>query len=123
MSSLVLKPRMTEKTYALSANHVYVFDVPLKTNKTEVAAAVADEFKVTVKDVRLMINKGKKARSIRIGGKYRSMVYGKRSDVKKAYVTVAESDVIPIFAAIEEAEKKQAKAEEKLAKKAKKESK
>jgi large subunit ribosomal protein L23 len=114
-TTMPLKPRMTEKTYGLSESRVYVFDVPVEANKSQVIDAVTDQFKVTVEDARLLIHKGKKARSIRIGGQSRRQVYGRRPDVKKAYVTVKEGDKIPIFDAIEEAEAKQKAAEEKAA--------
>lgn len=118
-----LKPRMSEKTYAQSHElNTYAFDVPKTANKIEVARAVADQFKVTVEDVRIAIIKGKQARSIRIGGA-RKNVTGRRPDVKKAYVRIKAGDAIPIFASIDEAEAKAKKAEEKAAKKAKKESK
>ena len=118
-----LKPRMSEKAYALSHNiDTYVFDVPASANKIEVSKAVSKQFKVTVEDVRIAIAKGKTARSIRIGGA-RKYVVGKRPDVKKAYVRIKKGEVIPIFASIDEAEEKRKKAEAKLAKKAKKESK
>lgn len=121
--SLTLKPRMSEKSYAQShSGNCYTFDVPLTTNKVEVAKAVEAQFDVTVVNVRVSILKGKMARSIRIGGTRKS-VSGKRVDVKKAYVTVKEGDSIPIFASVDEAAKKQEKLEAKVAKKAKKEAK
>lgn len=121
-ATMTLKPRMSEKTYAMSKDGVYVFDVPLNANKAQVAAAVAKQFEVAVEDVRLLIVKGKTARSIRIGGA-RRMIYGKRSDIKKAYVTVKSGQQIPIFAEVEKAEEAEKKATEKAEKKAKKEAK
>lgn len=119
--SLALKPRMSEKTYASSlSTNTFVFDVPTSANKVEVAAAVAAQFDVTVTAVRTVVVKGKKARSIRLG-KYRKNVMGQRSDYKKAYVTLAEGNSIPVFAAVEEAEAAEAKATQKLDKKAQKE--
>jgi large subunit ribosomal protein L23 len=115
---LPLKPRMTEKTYALSSDGVFVFDVPNTTNKSEVISAVEAQFAVSVTDARLLVSKGKKARSIRIGGT-RRMVYGKRPDFKKAYVTLKSGDSIPIFEEIEKQEAKEAKEAEKTAKKKK----
>lgn len=122
-SSLTLKPRMSEKSYAQShADNCYTFDVPLTTNKVEVAKAVEAQFGVSVVRVRISILKGKMARSIRMGGARKS-VSGKRVDVKKAFVTVKEGDSIPIFASIDEAAKNQEKLDAKIAKKAKKETK
>lgn len=130
MSSIVLKPRMSEKSYAMSNDRVYVFDVDKSVNKHEVAKAVAETYEVKVINVRTIIVKGKAKRLYR-NRRYES---GKRADVKKAYVTLKEGDAIPIFAAVEEAEvkaektsktlekvaEKQAKKEEKEAKKANK---
>ena len=118
-----LKPRMSEKSYAQShSDNTYTFDVPLNANKIEIARAVEAQFEVNVERVRISVLKGKDARSIRIGG-MRKAVTGKRVDVKKAYVSVKEGESIPIFASIDEAEKKQEKLEKKLSKKTKKESK
>lgn len=123
MSHLVLKPRMSEKAYAMSAARVYVFDVDTNVNKHEITDAVEKVYGVTVINIRTIIVKGKAKRL------YRNRRYenGRRSDVKKAYVTVADGDAIPIFAAVEEAEikaEKTAKTMEKVAEKqAKKESK
>ncbi len=113
---MTLKPRMSEKAYDMShAIDTYVFDVPADANKVEVARAVAKQFKVNVEDVRIAVLKGKKARSIRIGGT-RKYVYGKRPAIKKAYVRIKKGESIPIFASIDEAEEKAKKAEEKAAK-------
>jgi large subunit ribosomal protein L23 len=109
--TIALKPRMSEKTYALSlTRNTFVFDVPTSTNKIQIADAVADQFDVTVKDVRIVVSKGKKARSIRLGGKARKMVMGKRPDTKKAYVTLKDGDTIPVFAALDEQVAKEEKA-------------
>jgi large subunit ribosomal protein L23 len=99
-----------------------VFDVPGTANKFEIAKAIEAQFKVSVVHVKVLVAKGKTARSIRIGG-VRKSVYGKRPDVKKAYVRLKDGDTIPIFASIDEAEEKAKKAEAKAAKKQKKESK
>ncbi len=52
-------PRATEKAYAEEAKHTYVFFVPKKASKQEIAKAIAEAFKVTVVDVRTTIRKGK----------------------------------------------------------------
>lgn len=117
-TTVTLKPRMSEKTYASAqTTNTFVFIVPKSVNKIEVAEAVEAQFKVKVTNVRTIVVKGKSARSIRLG-KYRKNVMGKRADYKKAFVTLQEGDSIPIFAAIEEAEAAEAKAAEKAEKKA-----
>jgi large subunit ribosomal protein L23 len=114
-SAMVLKPRMSEKTYALSqAKNVYVFGVPKSANKHTVAEAVTAQFKVTVEAVNIVNQKGKSKRTVRKNGR---PIAGRQSDVKKAYVTVKSGQNIPIFAAVEESEKKAQKAQEKAAKK------
>jgi large subunit ribosomal protein L23 len=114
MSNLetVLKPRMSEKAYGVSQlRNTYVFDVTGDTNKHSVARAIAEQYSVTVTAVRVINVKGKVKRTIRKGGRP-SM--GRQSDVKKAYVTLKAGDTLPIFAAIEEAEKKEAEVQEKV---------
>ena len=119
MNVITLKPRMSEKTYALSNNSVYVFDIDKSVNKHEVANAVEKTYEVTVTNVRTATIKGKKKRSFR----NRRYENGVRSDVKKAYVTLKEGDAIPIFAAVEEAEEKQEKSTKLVQKAAEKQAK
>lgn len=90
---MILKPRLSEKTYAQSAAKVYAFDVPLTANKQQIADAVAAQFDVTVTDVRTTIRKGKQKRVFR----GRSMFKGQRKDVKVAYVSVGADDEINVF--------------------------
>jgi large subunit ribosomal protein L23 len=116
----LLRPRLSEKAYVLgTALNVYVFDVPADANKHLVAEAVTAQFEVTVSDVRLLNIKGKAKRTVRKGGR---PVMGQRSDIKKAYVTLAEGNRLPFFDEPEE-EKADKKADKKAAKKAEKETK
>lgn len=111
--AVVLKPRMSEKAYALSqVNNTYVFDVPVTSNKNIIAKAVEDQFNVTVISVRVAIAKGKQKMSYQ---KRNRPVTGKRADVKRAYVQLKDGDKLPIFDAPEDEkkEKKSAKKEEK----------
>lgn len=111
----VLRPRLSEKTFGLSGASVYVFDVPGSANKQTVARAVAAQFDVTVANVNITNIKGKAKRLVRKGGR---PIAGKRSDVKKAYVTLAEGQKLPFFE-----EPETGKKADKKAKKAKKEEK
>lgn len=125
MIDMALKPRMSEKAYGLSTSRdTYVFVVPGDANKTTVAQAVTEQFKVTVEDVNISILKGKPKSTYRRGGR---PTIGKTNDLKKAYVRVKAGDSIPVFAAIEEEEAKAEKTakvvKKAAAKKAKKESK
>jgi len=108
---VILRPRLSEKTYGLSVTgNVYTFDVPADANKHTVARAVATQFDVTVEDVNIVNVKGKAKRTVRKGGR---AVMGKRSDVKKAYVTLKEGDKLSVFDAVEEANEAAAKADKK----------
>lgn len=106
MNNLIaLKPKVSEKTYALSELHnTYVFEVPKSANKHSIAISAAAQYNVTVTAVRIASIPGKAKRSVRKGG--RSVVKGTRSDIRKAFVTLAEGDKLPIFAAVEEASDK-----------------
>ena len=116
--NLVLRPRLSEKAYATSmALSTYVFVVPENATKQSVAAAVAEQFGVTVTTVNITNVKGKPKRSVRKSGRATA---GSRSDFKKAYVTIPKDQNIPIFAADEADDAKEAKAKEKAAKKEKK---
>jgi large subunit ribosomal protein L23 len=119
--TIVLKPRISEKTYLISqATRTYVMEVPGNASKDLIAKAVAAQFKVTVETVNVINVKGKPKRTVRKGGR---PTMGKRSDFKKAYVTLKEGDKLPFFADVEEDNKKAEKAAAKDAKKDKKETK
>jgi large subunit ribosomal protein L23 len=104
---IALKPRLSEKSYALSQNRVYVFAVPGDANKHSVARAVEAQFDVKVSDVNISVLKGKSKRTVSQKG--RRQLKGMTSDVKKAYVTLVEGNSLPIFAAEAESEVKQEK--------------
>ena len=119
--TIILKPRMSEKAYGLSqTRNTYVFDVLApndnKVNKHSVARAVTAQFGVIVKEVNIANIAGKAARVVSKGG--RRVSKGHRSDIKKAYVTLAEGNSLPIFEAIEQEDAKAAAATEKVEKKA-----
>jgi ribosomal protein L23 len=126
--SLMLIPRMSEKTYAVSQSlNTYVFNVPPNANKLTVAQAVSAQYDVSVVSVNISVDKGKVIRTYRKRGR---AVSGRQKNNKKAYVTLKKGDTLPLFAAIEEAEAKSekvsqavSKAAEKRAKKAEKEKK
>ena len=114
--TIALKPRLSEKTYGMSRNRVYVFDVAGDVNKHSVARAVAAQFDVEVTKVNILNIDGKSTRVISKKG--RRVSKGNRADIKKAYVTLAEGNSLPFFDAAEEADAKEAAVAEKEAKKA-----
>jgi ribosomal protein L23 len=103
MKILTLKPRVSEKAYALSeASNTYIFEVEAGVNKFDIAKSVAAQYEVSVVNVRIAKIPGKAKRAYRQGG--RKFVQGQRSNVHKAYVVLKEGDKLPIFAAVEESE-------------------
>jgi large subunit ribosomal protein L23 len=84
----ILAPIITEKATVLSEQNKVVFRVADDASKDEIAAAVEELFKVTVTKVNTMVTKGKTKR-------FRG-IKGRRSDVKKAIVTLAEGQSIDI---------------------------
>ena len=123
--TISLVPTMSEKAYALSqSNRTYIFTVPVGTNKHSIARAVAVQFDVIVTNVNVTNVAGKAKRTVYKGGR---RVNGREADSRKAYVTLAEGNSLPIFAAIEESEAKeeatQAKVDKAIAKAADKEDK
>lgn len=93
-----IRPRVSEKAYAMSQTGVYVFIVPSNVNKLQIAEAVTSQFDVHVIAVNTANQKGKAVRFYR-AGKFEN---GTRSDMKKAYVRLAKGESIPIFAAEEQ---------------------
>jgi large subunit ribosomal protein L23 len=99
--TLNLRPRLSEKAYALSElTNTYVFDVPTGSTKHTVAAAVTAQYEVGVASVRIAGVPGKVKNSYR---RKRTSASGKRSDIRKAYVTLKEGEKLPLFSAVEEA--------------------
>ena len=84
----ILSPVITEKTTLLSEQNKVVFKVANDATNDEIAAAVEELFKVKVTKVNTIVTKGKTKR-------FRGIV-GRRNDVKKAIVTLAEGQSIDI---------------------------
>ncbi len=123
MKDIQIIPRVSEKAYAISqvpGAKTYVFEVPTDANKHTIARAINAQYDVTVTAVRTVTHKGKVKQSYRKGSR---PIAGQRSDIKKAYVTLKDGDVLPLFEDIAAEEAKAKEAEEKAAKKAKKEAK
>jgi large subunit ribosomal protein L23 len=119
--TIILRPRLNEKTYGLADSRVYVFDVGREVNKHLIARAVEDQFEVKVSAVNTTNIGGKPKRIISVSGQRLKNAEGRRSDIKKAYVTLAEGHSLPFFNAIEEEEQKEQAVQEKVDKAAAKE--
>jgi len=88
---VVLEPIVSEKSYALLEDNVYTFKVHPDASKPEISDAVESIFNVRVLKVNTLNRGGKRRRN------RRSWTYGKKSDTKRAYVTLAEGDRIELF--------------------------
>ena len=84
----ILAPIITEKATVLSEQNKVVFKVALDASKDEIADAVEALFKVQVTKVNTILVQGKIKR-------FRGIL-GKRNDIKKAIVTLAEGQSIDI---------------------------
>lgn len=101
---MVITPRLSEKSYGLSKQNIYVFDVPMSANKAEVARELAADYPdIEIADIRLMITKGK-VKAVNRGKRARPGET-RRSSSKKAYVTVSKG-TIEVFKDLTESEEK-----------------
>ncbi|MFZ2059101.1 MAG: 50S ribosomal protein L23 [Acidimicrobiales bacterium] len=89
--SILLRPVISEKSYALMDEHTYVFVVDPRASKVEIRAAVEEAFGVRVFSVNTLVRKGKRKRQRRVS------TYGKRPDTKRAIVRLVGDDRIELF--------------------------
>jgi large subunit ribosomal protein L23 len=88
---VIIRPVVSEKSYALLDQGVYTFIVAPDANKVEIRHAVEAIFGVNVVKVNTVNRPGKRKRN---RGK---STFGKRADTKRAIVTLATGQNIPIF--------------------------
>jgi large subunit ribosomal protein L23 len=88
---VIIRPVVSEKSYALLDKGTYTFIVAPHANKVEIRHAVEAIFGVNVIKVNTLNRPGKRKRN---RGK---PTYGKRADTKRAVVTLASGQSIPIF--------------------------
>ncbi len=87
---VIRRPVRTEKSTDLEElNNQIVFEVDRRANKIEIRQAVEGLFGVKVENVNTLTQRGKPKRVGR--------VFGRRSDTKRAIVTLAEGDQIEFF--------------------------
>ncbi len=89
---VILAPHITEKSTLLSEHNAVVFKVADSATKPEIKAAVEALFDVKVVGVNTLTQKGKTKR-------WKGKPY-RRSDVKKAVVTLAEGQSIDVTSGI-----------------------
>ena len=88
----IIKPIITEKSSLGSENNQVTFNVKKTSTKDEIKVAIEEIFKVKVKKVNTSIVKGKLK-------SFRGSV-GKRSDYKKAFVSLEDGQSIDLSSGV-----------------------
>jgi len=88
---VIIRPVVSEKSYALLDANTYTFIVHPRANKVEIKQAVQAIFNVRVTRVNTLNRKGKRKRT--------RYTWGRRKDTKRALVTLHPDDKIEIFEA------------------------
>ncbi|HEY6426032.1 MAG TPA: 50S ribosomal protein L23 [Acidimicrobiales bacterium] len=89
--SVLIRPVVSEKSYALMEQNVYIFIIDPKATKIDVRHAVEQAFGVRVVNVNTLNRKGKSTRN------RRTNVKGRRPNTKRAIVTLHPDDSIDLF--------------------------
>ena len=87
--SVIIRPIVSEKSYALLAANKYTFRVHPDAHKTQVRQAVEEIWGVRVQEVRTMSVKSKPKR--------RGTTFGRTREWKKAVVQLHPDDTIELF--------------------------
>lgn len=88
---VIVRPVVSEKSYAQYDDNVYTFVVAPDANKIEIRQAVEAIFGVQVEKVNTINRKGKRRRNRRTGN------WNELSGHRRAMVTLAPGDTIDIF--------------------------
>lgn len=88
---VILRPVVSEKSYALIDQNVYTFIVHPDASKPEIRDAVQSIFGVVVEKVNTVNRKGKRKRNRRTGQ------VGVRADTRRALVTLRAGSTIDLF--------------------------
>jgi len=91
LHDVIIKPVVSEKSYALLDEGSYTFVVDPEANKVQIRQAVEAAFGVRVVKVNTINRKGKRKLN------RRTRTWGHRPDTKRAIVTLAEGDSIDLF--------------------------
>ena len=95
-TQVIIRPVLSEKTFALAEAGKYTFRVNDRAHKTQIRQAIEQLFDVKVLEVRTAFVKSKPKR--------RGQTAGKTRHWKKAIGQVREGDTIPIFGGLEAGE-------------------
>ena len=90
-STVLIRPVISEKSYGLMDQNVYIFIVDPRASKLDVREAVEATFNVKVRNVNTLNRKGKTTRN------RRTNTVGQRPSTKRAIVTLHSGDKIDLF--------------------------
>ena len=93
---VILKPVITEKSMAGTAEKKYTFLVHPEANKSQIKEAVEKMYNVNVMDVNTLNYHGKRKQRYTKSG----LLRGRTNHFKKAYVTLAGEEKIDFYANI-----------------------
>ena len=88
---IIIAPVVSEKSYSLLEQNTYTFIVHMGASKPEIHDAIQSIFGVKVTRVNTQVRAGKRSRNRRTGK------YSSRPDTKRALITLAAGDSLPIF--------------------------
>jgi large subunit ribosomal protein L23 len=88
---IIVRPVVSEKSYAAFDANVYTFIVATDANKIEIRKPIESIFNVRVTNVNTINRKGKRKRNRRTG------TWSSRADERRAIVSLADGDRIEIF--------------------------
>ena len=88
---IIIRPIVSEKSYASYDENVYTFEVMASANKIQIKHAIEDIFGVKVTNVNTLTRRGKRKQNRKTG------TWGQRSNQKRAIVALADGDRIEIF--------------------------
>jgi len=95
IAPILVTPVTTEKAYGQSQKNIYVFNAPKSANKQQIKEAIQTQYGVSIVSIKTLVQSGKAIRFSR--GKSRYPGTTKRTDSKKAYVTLAAGSSMSIF--------------------------
>ncbi|PWJ43074.1 50S ribosomal protein L23 [Sediminitomix flava] len=90
---ILIKPLVTEKIAEMNENGVYGFVVNKNANKIQIKQAIEAKYGVTVEKVNTVIMPAER----KVKYTKTAILEGRTSAYKKAYVTVAEGDIIDVY--------------------------
>ena len=88
LSSVLIRPRITEKATKVSESSVYIFEIVPKATKNEVQKAFVEKYKITPRKVTTVTIP---AKNVFVRGKR-----GKKSGYKKAYIYLSKGQKLEI---------------------------